>query len=124
MRIGQFFNRIGQGIKNFGSRAIGGLSHIAPKIVKGTSFISGVLSHMPGALGTAAGAVHKGLDFASKAISALPSSKFKSKLEALNGKANDTVNKVEPKITNAAQTAKVIGDNTGKVIEAIKPHIL
>jgi hypothetical protein len=123
-RIGSFFNKLGQGIKSFGSRAIGGLSHIAPKIVKGASFISGALSHMPGAIGTAAGAVHKGLDFANKAISALPSSRFKDKLEALNGKVNDTVNKVEPTITNAAREAKVVGDTAGKVINAIKPHII
>jgi len=123
-RIGSFFNRLGNGIKNFGSRAIGGLSHIAPKIVKGASFISGVLSHLPGTLGTAAGIVHKGLDVAGKAISALPSSKFKNKLESLNGNVNAAVSKIEPKLNNAAHEARVIGDAAGKVINTIKPHIL
>lgn len=123
-RIGSFFNKLGNGIRNFGSRALGGLSHIAPKVLKGASFISGVLSHLPGTIGTAAGYVNKGLDFAGKVIKALPSSRFKDKLENLNETVNNAVNKVEPKITNAAKTAQVIGDNTGKVIDAIKPHIL
>ena len=123
-RIGSFFNRLGNGIRNFGSRAIGGLSHIAPKVVKGASFVSGILSKLPGTLGTAAGAIHKGLDFASKAISALPSSKFKDKLESLNENVTAAVNRVQPKVTDAARTAAVIGETADKVINTIKPHIL
>ena len=42
----------------------------------------------------------------------------------LNETVNNTVNHVQPKITDAAKTAQVIGDTTGKVIDAIKPHIL
>ena len=123
-RLGSFFNKLGGKIGQFGSRVVGGLSHIAPKIVKGAGFVSGILSHLPGAIGTAAGAIHKGLDFANKAISALPSSRFKDKLESLNENVHAAVNRVEPKITDAARTAQVIGDTANNVINQIKPHII
>ena len=68
---------------------------------------------MPGTIGTAAGYVHKGLDYANRLISSLPNSSFKSKLQDLSNKAADTANKTVDRITPAAQTVKVIGDTAG-----------
>ena len=124
MRLGSLFSGFKDKVKQFGMRVGSTLAHVAPKVIKVGSFVSGALSHLPGLIGTAAGYVHKGLDWANKLIDSLPNSRFKDKLQDLSSKANDTVNVVEPKVQDAAQTAKVIGDTSGKIIDAIKPRIL
>lgn len=124
MRLGERFANFGNKVKQFGLRIGNGLMHIAPKVIKVGSFISGALSHAPGIIGTAAGYIHKGLDVANKVISSLPNSSFKNKLQDLSNKANDTTNRTVDKLRPAVETAKVIGDTTGKVIDAIKPRII
>ena len=124
MRLGQALSNFGNRLKTFGLKAGSTLSHVAPKIVKFGSVISGGLSHMPGIIGTAAGYVNKGLDAANKLINSLPDSKFKDKLQSLSNNANNTVNAIQPKVTNAAKTAQVVGDTAGKIINAVNQKII
>ncbi len=124
MRLGQMFSNFGNKVKTFGQRVGSTLSHIAPKVIKYGSFIAGGLSHLPGFIGTAAGMAYKGLNAANRLINSLPNSSFKSKLQDLSDKAATTVSNVQPKITNAAKSAQVIGDTAGKIIDAIKPQII
>ena len=124
MRLGQAFANFGNKVKNFGLRVGSTLSHVAPKAIKIGSFVAGALSRLPGTIGTAAGYLHKGLDVANNIISALPSSQIKTKLQDLSGKVNDTVNHYEPKINNAANTAKVIGDTASQIINTVKQKII
>ena len=124
MRLGERFASFANKVKNFGVRVGSTLSRVAPKVLKVGSFVAGALSHLPGTIGTAAGYVHKGLDYANRLISSLPNSSFKSKLQDLSNKAADTTNRTVDRITPAAQTAKVIGDTAGKVIDAVKQKII
>ena len=124
MRLGERFASFANKVKNFGIRVGSTLQKAAPKVLKVGSFVSGALSHLPGTIGQAAGYIHKGLDYANRLISSLPNSSFKSKLQDLSNKAADTTNRIEPKITNAAKTAQVIGDTAGKVIDAVKQKII
>ena len=124
MRLGERFANFANKVKNFGVRIGTGLAKVAPKVLKVGSFVAGALSHLPGTIGTAAGYVHKGLDYANRLISSLPNSSFKSKLQDLSNKAADTTNRTVDRIAPAAQTAKVIGDTAGKVIDAVKQKII
>ena len=124
MRLGERFASFGNRVKQFGIRVGSGLAKVAPKVIKVGSFISGALSHMPGFIGQAAGYVHKGLDAVNRVIDSLPNSSFKSKLQDLSDKTNNAVNVIKPKIDNAANTAAVIGNTAGKVIDAIKHPII
>ena len=124
MRLGQMFSNFGDKIRNFGLRVGSTLAHAAPKVLKVGSFVSGALSHAPGLIGTAAGYVHKGLDYANKLINSLPNSSFKDKLQDLSSQANNITNKTVDKLSPAAKTARVIGDTSGKIIDAIKPKII
>ena len=124
MRLGERFANFANKVKTFGLKAGSTLMNVAPKVIKVGSFVSGALSHVPGFIGQAAGWVHRGLDAANRIIDTLPNSSFKNKLQDLSNKANDATNKTVDRITPAAQTAKVIGDTAGKVIEAVKPHII
>ena len=124
MRLGQMFSNFGNRVKNFGLRVGSTLAHAAPKVLKVGSFVSGALSHAPGLIGTAAGYVHKGLDYANKLINSLPNSSFKDKLQDLSSQANNITNKTVDKLSPAAKTARVIGDTSGKIIDAIKPKII
>ena len=124
MRLGQAFSSFGSKLKNYGLRVGSTLAHAAPKVLKVGSFVAGALSHLPGTIGTAAGYVRKGLDAANRLINSLPDSRFKDKLQDLSGKVTNTVDKYEPKVTDAAKSAQVIGDTTGKVIDAIKHPII
>ena len=124
MRLGERFASFANKVKNFGVRVGSTLARAAPKILKVGSFVSGALSHVPGFIGTAAGTIHKGLDVANRLISSLPNSSFKSKLQDLSNKAADTTNRTVDRIAPAAQTAKVIGDTAGKVIDAVKQKII
>ena len=124
MRLGQFFSNIGSKVKNFGLRVGSTLSHIAKPVLKYGSFIAGGLSHLPGFIGTAAGIAYKGLNAANRLINSLPDSSFKSKLQDLSDKAANTVTNVQPKLTQAAETARVYGDTAGKIIDVIKPKII
>ena len=125
MRLGEKFASFGNKVKQFGLRAGSTLMNVAPKVLKVGSFVSGALSHVPGFIGTAAGYVHKGLDYANRIINSLPNSSFKDKLQDLSNKANDATNKTIDKVQPYAQTAKVIGDKSGKIIDSIKnPKII
>ena len=124
MRLGERFASFANKVKNFGVRVGSTLARAAPKILKVGSFVSGALSHVPGFIGTAAGTIHKGLDVANRLISSLPNSQFKNKLQDLSNKAADTTNRTVDRIAPAAQTAKVIGDTAGKVIDAVKQKII
>ena len=124
MRLGERFASFANKVKNFGVRVGSTLSRVAPKVLKVGSFVVGALSHLPGTIGTAAGYVHKGLDYANRLISSLPNSSFKSKLQDLSNKAADTTNRTVDRIAPAAKTAQVIGDTAGKVIDAVKQKII
>ena len=124
MRLGERFASFANKVKNFGVRVGSTLSRVAPKVLKVGSFVAGALSHLPGTIGTAAGYVHKGLDYANRLISSLPNSSFKSKLQDLSNKAADTTNRTVDRIAPAAKTAQVIGDTAGKVIDAVKQKII
>ena len=124
MRLGERFANFANKVKNFGVRIGTGLAKVAPKVLKVGSFVAGALSHLPGTIGTAAGYVHKGLDYANRLISSLPNSSFKSKLQDLSNKAADTTNRTVDRIAPAAKTAQVIGDTAGKVIDAVKQKII
>ena len=97
----------------------GTLTKVAPKVINAGRFVTGALSRLPGTIGTAAGLIHKGLDYANKFISALPNGAFKSKLQDLSDKGSNAVDTVHNKIQPYAETAKVIGDTGGQVIDAI-----
>ena len=124
VRLGQFFSNIGNGIKNFGLKVGSSLMNVAPKVLKVGSFVTGALSHLPGFIGTAAGMINHGINAANQAISALPASSFKDKLQSLAEKTSTIVNNGVAKVTPAAQTAKVISDTAGQAIEAIKQKII
>ena len=124
MRLGEWFSKIGNKVKDFGIRIGSGLSHVAKPVLKYGSFIAGGLSHLPGFIGNAAGLVYKGLNAANRLINSLPDSSFKNKLQDLSNKATTATNNIQPKLMNAAKSAQVIGDTTGKIIDAIKPKII
>ena len=98
--------------------------NVAPKALKVGSFVTGALSHLPGFIGTAAGFLNKGINIANRAISALPASQFKDKLQSLADKTSTAVNTGVAKVTPAAETAKVIGDTAGQALDAIKQKII
>ena len=124
MRLGQAFANFGNKVKNFGLRVGSTLAHAAPKIIKVGNFVTGALSHLTGAIGTAAGVIHKGLDTVNKVINSLPNSSFKEKLQNLSDKVKDAANNTHNVIKPYAETAKVIGDTGGQIIDAIKPKII
>lgn len=118
------FSNFGNKVKNFGLRVGSTLMNIAPKALKVGSFITGALSHLPGIIGTAAGFLNRGINAAHNAISALPNGAFKDKLESLAEKTSNIVNNGVAKVTPAAETAKVIGDQAGAALNAIKQKII
>ena len=124
MRLGQLFSNIGNGVKNFGLRIGSTFNKIAPKALHYGKMVAGGLSHLPGAIGTAAGFVRKGMDYADKVINSLPDSQFKSKLKSLESNGTELVNKVESKANNMGRTAAVIGDSAGKILNSIGKPII
>ena len=124
MRLGQMFSNFGNKVKNFGLKVGSTLMNVAPKALKVGSFVTGALSHLPGFIGTAAGFLNKGINIANRAISALPASQFKDKLQWLADKTSTAVNTGVAKVTPAAETAKVIGDTAGQALDAIKQKII
>ena len=124
VRLGQMFSNFGNKVKNFGLKVGSTLMNVAPKALKVGSFITGALSHLPGFIGNAAGFLNRGINAANNAISALPASGFKDKLQNLAEKTSNAVNGGVAKIMPAAQTAKVISDTAGQAIDAIKQKII
>ena len=124
MRLGQAFANFGNKVKDFGLRVGSTLAKVAPKAIKVGSFVTGALSHLPGAIGTAAGLIHKGFNAVNNVIESLPDSSFKNKLQDLSDKAQNATDNIHNKISPYAETAKVIGDTGGKIIDAIKPRII
>ena len=118
-RLGSMFSNAFNRVKNFGLQVGSTLTKVAPKVINAGRFVTGALSHLPGTIGTAAGLIHKGLDYANKFISLLPSGSFKNKLQDLSDKGSNAVDTVHNKIKPAVETAKVIGDTGGKIIDAI-----
>ena len=68
--------------------------------------------------------LNRGINAASRAISALPDGAFKDKLQNLAEKTSNVVNTGVAKVTPAAETAKVIGDQAGAALNAIKQKII
>ena len=124
VRLGQMFSNFGNKVKNFGLKVGSTLMKVAPKALKVGGFITNALSHLPGFIGTAAGMINRGINAANNAISALPASGFKDKLQNLAEKTSTIVNSGVAKVTPAAQTAKVIGDQAGAALDAIKQKII
>ena len=118
-RLGQWVSNAFNKVKNFGMQVGSTLTKVAPKVIKAGSFVTGALSHLPGTIGTAAGFLHKGLDVARRFIDALPNSSFKDKLQDLSDKGSNAIDTVHNKIKPIADTAKVIGDEGGRIINAI-----
>ena len=123
-RIGQFFSNFGNKVKNFGLRIGSTLSHIAPKALHYGRMIANGLSNVPGFIGTAAGAVYKGLNAADRVINALPESGFKSKLKSLENSGVNTVNKVVDKANQYGKTAKTVGDTANTILNAAAGPII
>ena len=124
MRLGQMFSNFGNKVMNFGLKVGSTLMNVAPKVLRVGGFVTNALSHLPGFIGTAAGWINRGINAANNAISALPNSGFKDKLQSLAEKTSHAVNSGVAKITPAAETAKVIGDQAGAAINAIKQKII
>ncbi len=124
MRLGQWFSNIGNKVKNFGLRVGSSLMNIVPKALKVGGFITGALSNLPGFLGTAAGFLNRGINAAHNAISALPDSGLKDKLQNLAEKTSNIVNTGIAKVTPMTETAKVIGDTGGTILNTIKQKII
>ena len=122
MRLAQLFSTLKNKVKNVGSRIGSSFTKIAPKALHYGKMISGGLSHLPGMIGTAAGYVHKGLDVASKTIDSLPESSLKNKLKKLHDNGTEMVKNAETKANNIGNTAKVIGDTAGKILDTIAPN--
>ena len=122
MRLGQLFSTLKNKVKNVGSRIGSSFTKIAPKALHYGKMISGGLSHLPGMIGTAAGYVHKGFDIASKTIDSLPESSLKNKLKKLHDNSTEMVKNAETKANNIGNTAKVIGDTAGKILDTIAPN--
>ena len=118
-RLGQMFANFGNRLKNFGLRVGSTLSHIAPKALHYGRMVANGLSNMPGLIGTAAGVVYKGLNAADRVINALPESGFKSKLKSLESKGEGVVNAAVNKANQYGQTAKVVGDSAGTILNAV-----
>ena len=118
-RLGQWVSNAFNRVKNFGMQVGSTLTKVAPKVINAGRFVTGALSRLPGTIGTAAGLIHKGLDYANKFISLLPSGTFKEKLQDLSDKGSNAVDYVHDKTKPYAETAKVIGDTGGKIIDAI-----
>ena len=122
-RLGQWLSNAFNKVRNFGLQVGGTLTKIAPKVINAGRFISGALSKLPGTIGKAAGLLHNGLDTANQFINALPNGRFKQKLQDLSDKGSNAVTTVHEKISPYVETAKVIGDTSGKIINAISSKV-
>ena len=122
-RLGQWVSNAFNKVKNFGMQVGSTLAKVAPKVINAGRFVTGALSHLPGTIGTAAGFLHKGLDYANKFISLLPNGQFKDKLEDLSNKGSNAIDYVHDKTKPYTETAKVIGDTGGRIIDAISRQI-
>ena len=119
VRLGNVFSNIRSKINQFGSKLGSSFHRIAPKALLYWKSVAGGLSQLPGVIGTAAGIVHRGMDYADRVINSLPDSSLKSKLQSLEKGGSEFVNKVENKANQIGQTSKVIGDTANKVLNAI-----
>lgn len=124
VRLGQMFSNLGSKIKDYGLRMGSTLTKIAPKALHYGKMVAGGLSNLPGFIGTAAGTIYHGLNAADKVINALPNSQFKDKLKSLEAKGEGVVNNAVNKASGLGQTAKVIGDSAGKILNSISPPII
>ena len=119
VRLGNVFSNIRSKINQFGSKLGSSFHRIAPKALHYGKLVAGGLSQLPGVIGTAAGIVHRGMDYADRVIKSLPESSLKTKLQSLEKGGSEFVNKVENKANQIGQTSKVIGDTANNVLNAI-----
>ena len=116
MGLGNFFSKVGNGIKNFGLKAGSVIRNVAPKVLKIGGFVTNALPNVPGFIGTAAGVLNKGFNVANKVIDALPNSNFKHKLQDLSDKSQQKANEIHNKIEPTANKIKEYGDAGGKIL--------
>lgn len=119
VRLGSIFSNLSNKVRNFGSKIGSTFTKIAPKALHYGKLIAGGLKNLPGLIGTAAGVVHKGLDYADRAINSLPDSAFKSKLKSLEKKSDDVINKVESNATSFGKTAGAIGESANRFLNSV-----
>ena len=119
MGLGNFFSKIGNGIKNFGLKAGTVIRNAAPKVLKVGGFVTNALSYVPGIIGQAAGFLNKGFNIANNVISALPESKFKGKLQDLSNKGQQKANEIHNKIEPTANKIGEYGESGKKILNMI-----
>lgn len=119
VRLGALFSNIGNKVKNFGLKVGSTFNKIAPKALHYGRLVAGGLSKLPGVIGTAAGFIHKGMDYADRVINSLPDSQLKSKLQTLEKGGSDFVNKVESKANSLGQMGATAGANANNVLNAL-----
>ena len=125
-RLGSFFSNVGSGIKNFGLRIGSTFNKSAPKALHYGRLITGGLSKLPGVIGTAAGIVHRGMNYADNIINSLPDSNLKDKLKSLEKNGTEFINKAERKANDIGNSAVKISQTADRVINAVSkpPPIL
>lgn len=123
MRIGEFFTGVKNKAQAYAHRIGTGIRKIVPKVLKYGGAITNVLSKAPGALGTVAGLVNKGINTANKIISALPDSGLKDKLQNIENKASSATASVYNAVLPTANKIKAIGDTGQAVMDQVKQII-
>ncbi len=118
LRLGNLFANIGNRTMNFGRRLGSTITKLAPRALSLGKTIAGGLSNLPGTIGLAASVIHKGMDYANKAINSLPESKFKEKLQTLEKSGADTINKIESRANTVGNTAASLGNSVNRVINS------
>jgi hypothetical protein len=102
------FKRIGGAIKSFAKKAAStvkrGVQAAVPAIVSVGRAGLGVLSKVPGTIGSTARAINTGLDVAKKVINKIPNEKVRDKLNNFVSGAGSKTNNVLDKVSSAAKT--------------------
>lgn len=106
MGLKSFFKKVWHGVKKGALKVGKFIGKVAKPVVKVGKFISKGLSHLPGAIGTVAGVVNKGLNVADGVINSLPESKAKQKLQEVSNSVNGVANTTASKVADLAERAK------------------
>ena len=95
-RIKSFFSKVGEGVKRgatkvfqFGKGIVEKSGHIIRPAVDIAGKVSGVLSHLPGTVGTVGKAFSKGIDYVKGITNMLPNSKAKDIINSATNKIDD-----------------------------------
>lgn len=119
-KIGRFFKKIGNkiwgGIKKVGKF----VGKIAKPVVKVGKFATGLLAKAPGAVGTVAGLINKGLTVADAAISQLPEGKMKDKMQGMAEQVKQGVAQGHERAADFAERAKTANDRIQQTVNAGK----